>query len=418
MNFELVIWNGLGYVLDLDISSTCAVTEVNYLKPFKYVSNGVCYNVDYFIESCYSPIVSYTYTPLSFMVTQLAIQYHFSSVYASVYNGVGAHLNGPYNLATCMTACFGNSTCSLVVFQKSLLQCTLFTSINPTLLQNTTTPSFSDYALMQKTWTPDPSYLAYPNMAYSTLSPYQTVNSSIQQCQTSCACNCTSYTYNYDVLQCQLFNATGTKVQVRILPNLMTFEKTFNSCISSTSHAIAQSTSSKVPSTLLASKLASSFSQVVSKSATSLVGKAITSATSTIASTSFDVSSALTTASQGMNVSDSSTANPTESTIETVVYSIQTHGTSSIHTIVLEPKVPLPSYGHFIAISAWSIDIQVTDEMLLKLAISALVMIWVIIKLIIRRKVKNEPKHSFKFTQSDYTTTNTRTNTNTTSYLF
>ena len=200
MPFSIILRPGT--IIDTDISTTDV--GISYTK-----LPGDCYNL-YTL-----PMTLFSYTPGGpVIITMTSVAYHVAPVLATDYSGtVQTNLAGPHTLASCITACFRNTTCGYVYFTKSMLRCGLLATLDSTKLSNTTTPTFSDFSIVQKTWTYDSRYYAYPNYQMSGVPFLNTLRATAQLCQTACS-GCAAFQYFYTNTTCFLYDRISSIAKI------------------------------------------------------------------------------------------------------------------------------------------------------------------------------------------------------------
>ena len=188
-----------GILIDVDMSTT----DVG-------ISNSdVHVNGDWFTLNVL-PLSNFKYSLGSYIITLSSVSHHMTPVNATGYSGLNQfYLKGTYTLASCTTACFQNSTCNYVYFVKSQLKCGLMSTIDASKLSNTTVPTYSDFTIVQKSWSYDSNYYAYPNSVMSGSASSSSNTVSVEMCQTLCA-GCLAYQFSYVNGICSIFNQIST----------------------------------------------------------------------------------------------------------------------------------------------------------------------------------------------------------------
>ena len=196
MTFDITIRPGL--IIDVDIVTASSPSTY----PVKPGDTYIVYNL---------PMTGISYSSGgNMLVTMTSASFHFDPVRATNYNGFGqTYLIGTYTIASCVTACFRNTTCNFVYFIKSNLRCGLLPSIDSSKLANSTTPTFSDFTIAQKTWSYDSRYVVHPNYQMAGIQFLNTNVSSIQSCQMLCS-GCPAFQFFYTNSTCILFKQVAS----------------------------------------------------------------------------------------------------------------------------------------------------------------------------------------------------------------
>ena len=252
MTFDIVIRPGL--LIDIDITTTDTA-----------ISNSYTASLGDWYQTFSLPMKSFVYTSGSyFLVTKTSVAYHVAPVLATDYSGGGqTYLAG--TLASCVTACFRNITCNYVYFIKSQLKCGVMGSIDSSKLSNTTTATFSDFTIVQKTWRYDSRYFAYPNFQMSGVPYSSTIFPSAEICQNTCN-GCVAFQYFYGNSTCFIFNKISLYAWNNNDVTLFLWNITASSSSTASTSSSTSSTASTSRSTLSTSK---SQLQVLTTSGTS-----------------------------------------------------------------------------------------------------------------------------------------------------